>query len=59
MFNKEKTKVNSIPGGITSFLRKNCLFEKRTPWGADQKMRDITPFHHAIDAMVLMQLKGQ
>lgn len=56
LFKKDKnTHVNLIPGRITSFLRKNWLF--KTFWGKEQKIRDITPFHHAIDAMILMQLK--
>lgn len=47
------TEVQSILGSVTSRFRRIWL--KNSPWGLDEKVREITPFHHAVDAMVLTQ----
>lgn len=47
------TKVQPILGSVTSRFRRIWL--KSSPWGLDEKVREITPFHHAVDAMVLTQ----
>lgn len=51
------TQINSINGRITSKFRSLWLFKSgiNNPWGHPDKkhIRDITPFHHAVDAMVL------
>lgn len=51
------TKVFAVPGQLVSRLRRDWFFN--SPWGLDKKVRNITPFHHAIDAIVLSQLKKQ
>ncbi len=52
-----KTKVLVMPGQITSFLRRKWL--NNSPWGMEDKVREITHFHHAVDAMVLAQIRNQ
>lgn len=59
-FNWEKTtgevvstKVQSITGSVTSRFRRIWL--RNSPWGLDEKVREITPFHHAVDAIILTQ----
>lgn len=47
------TKVQTINGGVTSRFRRTWL--NNSPWGLDEKLREITPFHHAVDAMILTQ----
>ncbi|MCL6428847.1 CRISPR-associated endonuclease Cas9 [Spiroplasma sp. JKS002669] len=47
------TKVQTINGGVTSRFRRTWL--NNSPWGLDEKVREITPFHHAVDAMILTQ----
>ncbi|MGL5268670.1 MAG: type II CRISPR RNA-guided endonuclease Cas9 [Spiroplasma sp.] len=47
------TKVQAILGSVTSRFRRIWL--QGSPWGLDEKVREITPFHHAVDAMVLTQ----
>ena len=54
---KKPVKVLCVAGKITSMFRKKWLFE--SAWGLEKKVRDITPFHHAIDAIIISQLKGQ
>ena len=52
-----KTTVLSVNGRITSDLRKNWL--SKSVWGLNKKMiRRLTPFHHAVDAMIICQFKG-
>ena len=50
-------KVFAVPGQIVSRLRRTWL--SKSAWGLDKKVRDITPYHHAIDAIILSQLKKQ
>lgn len=50
------TNVQAINGGVTSRFRRIWL--RNNPWGLDEKVREITPFHHAVDAMVLTQFKN-
>lgn len=45
--------VQTINGGVTSRFRRIWL--RNSPWGLDEKVREITPFHHAVDAMILTQ----
>lgn len=47
------TNVQSILGSVTSRFRRIWL--ENSPWGLDEKVREITPFHHAVDAIVLTQ----
>ena len=56
-YKKEKTEILAIPGGLTSKLRREWL--RGSAWGLDTKVRDITPFHHAVDAMIVAQIKSQ
>lgn len=53
----EKPKINSIVGAVTSNLRREWLGSKN-PWGLNEKVRDITPYHHSIDAIVLSQFES-
>ena len=48
-----ETVVQSINGRVTSRFRRNWLIN--SPWGLEDKVREITPFHHAVDAIVLTQ----
>lgn len=48
-----ETKVQAINGSVTSRFRRTWL--KDNPWGLDEKVREITPYHHAVDAIVLTQ----
>ncbi|WP_186788087.1 hypothetical protein [Spiroplasma clarkii] len=52
-----KSNVLMIKGIVTSRFRRKWLFN--SPWGLDTKVRDITPYHHAVDAIVLAQFKNQ
>lgn len=45
-----------IPGKVTSKFRKEWFF--RSPWGLTKKVRDITHFHHAVDAIIITQFKS-
>lgn len=45
--------MQSINGSVTSRFRRAWLRE--SAWGLDEKVRDITPFHHAVDAIILTQ----
>ena len=47
------TKVQAINGIVTSNFRRIWL--NGSAWGLEEKVRDITPFHHAVDAMILTQ----
>lgn len=48
--------ILSIPGRVTSNSRRNWLFN--SPWGLE-KVRDITPYHHAVDALILSQISSK
>ncbi len=50
-----KTNVFAVVGQVISRLRRKWL--ATSAWGLDQKVRDISPFHHAIDASILCQFK--
>lgn len=52
-FLKEEVKIQSILGAVTSRFRRQWLIN--SPYGQDKKVRDITPFHHAVDAIILTQ----
>lgn len=47
------TEVQAINGSVTSRFRR--LWLRESVWGLDEKVRDITPFHHAVDAIILTQ----
>lgn len=47
------TTVQSINGIVTSRFRRIWL--GTSAWGLAEKVRDITPYHHAVDAMILTQ----
>lgn len=53
--NEDYSKLNfeifNVKGEITSTYRK--LWLNKTPWGLDTKPRNITHFHHAVDAIIL------
>lgn len=46
--------VQPINRSVTSRFRRAWLRESAW-WGLDEKVRDITPFHHAVDAIILTQ----
>lgn len=48
-----ETKVQAIVGTVTSRFRRIWLND--SPWGLEEKVRDITPYHHAVDAIILTQ----
>lgn len=55
----KKPELLSIQGGITSKFRKlwlNPFGAEGSLWGHPQKPREISPFHHAIDAMILTNM---
>ena len=53
----KNTSVLAVVGEITSKLRRDYF--QGSPWGLATKVRDITPFHHAFDAAIVAQFKGQ
>ncbi len=57
--NTNKPEINGIKGSVTSSFRREWLFTdsngERNPWGLEKKVREITPYHHAIDAIILSQ----
>jgi CRISPR-associated endonuclease Csn1 len=61
----QKTVVQSIKGSITSYFRKQLLQCKVgekwevSPFYYKDQLRSLTPYHHAIDAMVLAHFKSR
>ncbi|BDV02979.1 type II CRISPR RNA-guided endonuclease Cas9 [Candidatus Hepatoplasma crinochetorum] len=60
---KEKIKspkILQIQGGITSYFRRLWLnpsnYKYGSLWGDINKPRDISPFHHAVDAIILSNM---
>ncbi|BDV02189.1 MAG: hypothetical protein HPAVJP_0780 [Candidatus Hepatoplasma vulgare] len=56
---EKKPEILTVQGGITSKFRKLWLkpFEyDGSLWGHESKPRDISPFHHAVDAMILINM---
>ncbi len=55
--------INSVKGSVTSLYRREWLKVNSNgefnPWGLDKKVRDITPYHHSVDAIVLSQFENQ
>ncbi|AHF57268.1 type II CRISPR RNA-guided endonuclease Cas9 [Spiroplasma eriocheiris] len=43
--------VLAMNGAVTSRFRRIWL--RNSPWGLDQKVREITPWHHAVDAIII------
>ncbi len=62
-FAKLETKGEKIPtiitinGRMTSQFRRRWLWD--SPWGQDAKVRNITPFHHAVDAIILTNISDK
>ena len=54
---EKETEVRAISSKVISKFRKKWL--NGSAWGLDKKVRDITHFHHAVDAMILTQFKTQ
>ncbi len=54
--NKAPT-IITINGGMTSQFRRRWL--NGSAWGDDRKVRNITPFHHAVDAMILTNISNK
>lgn len=57
--NQNKPEILTIQGGITSKFRKLWLKpydSNGSLWGHQKKPRDISPFHHAVDAMILINM---
>ena len=50
----KETKVVNIQGSVTSQLRRNWLFN--SSWGLDEKVRNITPYHHSVDAIIISNI---
>ena len=56
VFDSEKTKnVYAVKGSLTSRFRR--LWLNGLEWGADEKPRETSDFHHAIDALVVANLQ--
>src|SRR3954463_1594960 len=61
----QKTEVQSIKGSLTSYFRKQLLtYEERERWQFSpfyykEQLRSLTPYHHAIDAIVLAHFKSR
>ncbi|RIA89949.1 hypothetical protein C1645_824013 [Glomus cerebriforme] len=61
----QKTKVQSIKGSLTSYFRKQLLqYKERERWQFSpfyykEQLRSLTPYHHAIDAIVLAHFKSR
>lgn len=61
----QETKVQSIKGSLTSYFRKQLLKHKEgekwqiSPFYYKDQLRSLTPYHHAIDAIVLAHFKSR
>ena len=61
----QKTEVQSIKGSLTSYFRKQLLQHKEgekwhfSPFYYKEQLRSLTPYHHAIDAIVLAHFKSR
>src|SRR3954453_12740072 len=61
----QKTEVQSIKGSLTSYFRKQLLQYKEgekwqfSPFYYKEQLRSLTPYHHAIDAIVLGHFKSR
>ncbi|BDU67745.1 MAG: CRISPR-associated endonuclease Cas9 [Candidatus Tyloplasma litorale] len=58
-------KINVIRGMVTSQFRKEWLKfyiedgeRHLNPWGFDVKTRDLSPYHHSVDAIILAQFES-
>lgn len=54
--NKDVPRINGIKGFVTSTFRREWL-KYNNPWGLEQKVREITPYHHSVDAIILSQFE--
>ncbi|WP_283272207.1 type II CRISPR RNA-guided endonuclease Cas9 [Spiroplasma sp. SV19] len=43
--------VIALNGAVTSRFRRMWL--RNSPWGLEKKVREITPWHHAVDAIII------
>src|SRR2546421_3926120 len=61
----QKTEVQSIKGSLTSYFRKQLLqYKEGNKWQFSsfyykEQLRSLTPYHHAIDAIVLAHFKSR
>ena len=54
----QKTEVQSIKGSLTSYFRKQ-IFDRGSVFHYKEHLRSLTPYHHAIDAIVLAHFKSR
>ncbi|MCE8163949.1 MAG: type II CRISPR RNA-guided endonuclease Cas9 [Candidatus Moeniiplasma glomeromycotorum] len=60
-----RAKVNPIKGSVTSYFRQQLLrYKVREKWRYSpfyykEQLRNLTPYHHAIDAIVLAHFKSR
>ena len=52
-----ETKVQSVKGSVTSYFRKQ-IFDRSSVFHYKEQLRSLTPYHHAIDAIVLAHFKS-
>lgn len=43
--------IMSLNGAVTSRFRRTWL--RNSPWGLEKKVREIKPWHHAVDAIII------
>ena len=61
----QRTEVQSIKGSLTSYFRKQLLQYREgekwqvSPFYYKEQLRSLTPYHHAIDAIVLAHFKSR
>jgi CRISPR-associated endonuclease Csn1 len=53
-----ETKVQSVKGSTTYYFRKQ-IFDRDSVFHYTEQLRSLTPYHHAIDAIVLAHFKSQ
>ncbi len=63
LINQNEPKINSIVGKVTSSFRKEWLKVSDStgeinPWGLGEKVRELTPYHHGVDAIILSQFES-
>jgi CRISPR-associated endonuclease Csn1 len=53
-----ETKIQSVKGSATSYFRKK-IFDRSSVFHYKDQLRSLTPYHHAIDAIVLAHFKSR
>lgn len=53
-----ETKVEPVKGSLTSYFRKQ-IFDRSSVFHYKEQLRSLTPYHHAIDAIVLAHFKSR